>query len=154
MSNQPKGCLTMVMALFPGGKAGLLTKIGRGGPPPTAPVKTGNPVIAGTAQVGQTLAATRGSYTGIIGGYSSQWYSGAAPIAFATTQFYVVQPGDLGANISYREYAYNIAGASAVGISNALGPVIAAGGGGGGGGAAPALKFNVTTNSQYVPLAA
>lgn len=92
-----------------------------------APVKTGNPTISGTPEVGQTLTATHGTYTGTVTGYSGQWFSGASPIALATALSYTPQDADLGNEITYDESAYNTnpMHSSATGTSNALGPVTA-----------------------------
>lgn len=120
-----------------------------GGAPPTPPVKTGNPSIAGTAQVGQTLTATHGTYTGTVTGYTSAWYSNGI-LAQTGGLTYIPVIGDIGNNITYQEAGYNTGPvyASATGTSNVLGPVIAAAG------STPALKFNVAANSQYLALVA
>ena len=117
---------------------------------PVAPTKTGNPSISGTPQVGNTLTATHGPYTGTVTGYTQQWYSNGVAISGATGLTYVAQVSDVGYSITYRESAYNTnpSFSSSTGTSNALGPVTS------GGGPAPALKFNVASNSQYVPVAA
>jgi hypothetical protein len=41
--------------------------------PPSAPANTGVPVISGTAQQGQTLTASRGTWSGNPTGYAYQW---------------------------------------------------------------------------------
>lgn len=98
---------------------------GHGGTP-AAPVKMGNPTISGTPQVGQTLTATHGVYSGAVTGYFGQWFSGASAISLATALTYVPQSSDLGNDITYEEYASNAVGSSATGTSNAIGPIVSA----------------------------
>ncbi|MGC3984827.1 MAG: hypothetical protein QM777_08915 [Pseudorhodoferax sp.] len=97
--------------------------------PDQAPVNTAVPTISGTAQVGQTLTSTIGTWTGSpTPTYSRQWLRNGAAIAGATAASYVPTTDDIGAAISLRVTATNSEGsASATSASTAA--VIAAGGG-------------------------
>ena len=77
-----------------------------GTPVGTAPKPRTPPAIAGTTQVGQTLAAVAGTWTGAPTSYSYQWRR-CAPDGTACTAIegaggtmYTLTPGDLGAAIS------------------------------------------------------
>lgn len=90
---------------------------------PLAPVNTDLPAITGTARLGQTLAATNGSWTSALTPtYSYQWLrcaSGCAAIAGANGSSYsLTNSGDVGATIEVRVTATN-AGGSASAISPA-----------------------------------
>lgn len=74
-----------------------------------APTNTLLPSIAGIAQVGQTLTAIPGSWTGEPT-FTYQWKKGAANIAGATGLTYVPIAGDVGAAISVVVTATNPAG--------------------------------------------
>jgi glycine rich protein len=63
-----------------------------------APTETALPVITGVPQVGSTLTATNGSWTGAPTIFTYQWLSGGSPISGATSQTFVptsAQSGDL-----------------------------------------------------------
>lgn len=97
--------------------------------PDQAPVNTAVPTISGTAQVGQTLASTTGTWTGSPAPtYSRQWLRNGAAISAATGASYVPTTDDIGATISLRVTATNSEGA-ATATSAATAAVIAAGGG-------------------------
>ena len=65
-------------------------------PPPPAPVNTALPAITGTAQQGDTLTTTNGTWTNSPTGYSYQWQDCLASlctnIGGATGSSYVLQP--------------------------------------------------------------
>jgi thermitase len=108
--------------------ASVLTQsVGGSGPVVTAPVNTAAPAISGTAQDGQTVTASTGSWSGSPTGFTYQWRrcdsSGAncASIAGATSAGYVVQTGDVGSTLSVSVTASNSAGsASAVSAPTAV----------------------------------
>ncbi len=105
---------------------------------PTAPVATATgvalptvvtqPQIAGTVQVGQTLTASNGTWTGNPSVYAYAWQrcnlTGADCVAIpnATLPTYVVTPGDQTATLTLLVTAKNVAG-SAPGTSLATAPV-------------------------------
>ena len=83
------------------------------------PVNTGLPTISGTAQVGQTLTASPGSWTNGPTSYAYQWKqcdsSGGNCVAIsgATLSTYVLQRADLGKTVRVSVTASNDAGTSA-----------------------------------------
>ena len=101
----------------------------------SVPVNTGLPTVTGTAQVGQTLTGTVGSWTG-ASGYSQQWQrcSGAScnPISTATALTYVPVAADVGFTLRLQVTASNTAGPSLPANSAQTAVVAAAAGGGSG----------------------
>ena len=100
------------------------------------PVNTGLPTVSGTAQVGQTLSGTVGSWSG-AGSFAQQWQrcTGASctPITGATNLAYVPVAADLGFTLGLQVTATNTAGPSLPASSAQTAAVVAAGGGGGSG---------------------
>src|SRR5438128_1630741 len=86
---------------------------------PQAPTNTSPPTIAGTAQQGQTLTASPGSWTGSPTVYSYEWKRcGAAggscvPIPLATGPTYLLTEADVGRTLRVAVVASNAAGSSA-----------------------------------------
>lgn len=92
----------------------------------TQPVNTVAPAITGTAQVGQTLTVTNGTWTGAATiTYARQWLAAGTAISGATGTTYVPVVGDVGKVITCRVTATNSLG-SAQALSNATAAVIAA----------------------------
>lgn len=98
-----------------------LNSLGRGLPatslPTTAiigfiPVNTALPTISGTAQVGQTLTASNGSWTNIPTNFVYQWNRGGAAISGATPSNYVPVAADVGTLLSVSVIATNASGQS------------------------------------------
>lgn len=84
-----------------------------------APTNTTKPAISGSAQVGQTLTATQGSWVSDSkAAFAYQWLAcddkgnSCANIANATKQTYVVQSGDVGKTIRVTVTAKNASGAT------------------------------------------
>jgi hypothetical protein len=84
-----------------------------------APVNTAEPTISGTAQAGQTLTATQGSWTtSSTAKYTYQWRrcdtqgNGCANIGGADTNTYLVKGADVGKTIRVRVTARNADGAT------------------------------------------
>ncbi len=79
------------------------------------PVNTGVPTVTGTAQVGQTLTGTVGTWSGATG-FSQQWQrctaASCSPIAAATNLTYVPVVADLGLTLRLQVTASNTAGPS------------------------------------------
>ena len=121
---------------FPIQVAGYGTIVGRLVPngTPTVPVNTGLPTVTGTAQVGQTLTGTVGSWTGATS-FAQQWQrcSGTTcnPIANATNLTYVPIAADVGFSLRLQVTATNTAGPSQPANSAQTAAVVAAGSGGG-----------------------
>jgi hypothetical protein len=84
--------------------------------PPTAPTNTALPTISGTAQAGQTLTASNGSWDGDPTGYAYQWQrcntSGAAcaSVGGATSSSYAATTTDVGATLRVQVKATNDGG--------------------------------------------
>ena len=90
-----------------------------------APVLTAAPAISGTAQVGETLTCSAGTFTGdvtII--FSYQWFANGNAVQGATDATYDLETKDLGKIFMCRVMAKNAAG-SAFGFSNTTAAVIA-----------------------------
>src|SRR5918996_392347 len=102
--------------------------------PQAAPDNTSQPEITGTARVGQTLAASTGSWTGTTPiTFAFQWVRCDSDgsdcdetITGATGQAYVVQQADVGSRLRVRVTATNSEG-SAVAISEPTAVVAATG---------------------------
>ncbi len=81
--------------------------------PPQAPVNTGLPTVSGTAQQGQTLTASTGSWSNSPSSYAYQWLrcntSGAScgSITNATSSSYLVAAADVGFTLRARVTATN-----------------------------------------------
>ena len=83
------------------------------------PVNSSLPTITGTAQEGQTLTASNGSWAGVTPiSYAYQWQrcnssgSSCGSIAKATSQNYVASHGDVGRTIRVQVTATNADGTS------------------------------------------
>lgn len=78
-----------------------------------APENTAVPTITGTAQVGQTLTGTNGSWTGTPAPtYSRQWKADGANISGATSATYKLTAAELGKAITLTVTATNEAGSA------------------------------------------
>jgi hypothetical protein len=95
------------------------TEIVNAAAPAVAPLSLSPPITSGTAQEGQTLAATPGTWTGTDPiGYAYQWHrcdsggAGCADIAGATGTTYTLTAADVGTTIRVAVTASNSAGAS------------------------------------------
>lgn len=96
-----------------------------------APANTALPVVSGTAQDGQTLNASTGSWTGITPfSYTYQWQrcnssgESCANISGATSSSYVLGHGDVGTTLRVMVTAKNTAGSASA--SSAATPVVTA----------------------------
>jgi hypothetical protein len=87
------------------------------------PINSVAPVISGTAQSGQTLSSTTGTWVGVVDSYSYQWQRGAGAsysnISGATGSTYTVSSGDKGYLLRCRVTATNVSGNSDPASSNA-----------------------------------
>lgn len=92
----------------------------------SAPVNTALPTITGTAQVGETLTATTGTWTGSPAPeFTYAWEADGTAIEGATSDTYVIQADDLGKVITVTVTATNDAGSASV-TSEGTDPVVAA----------------------------
>jgi hypothetical protein len=97
------------------------------------PANTALPVISGTAEVGQILTCSQGTWSGgTPQTFAFEWRRDGAAIAGATSANYTVSVDDAGHALTCRVTATNAAGSASA--DSAAVNVPAAGGGGGGGG--------------------
>ena len=90
------------------GTHGILARSSSGGVPPTNTVA---PVISGTAQEGQTVTCSTGTWTGTpVITYAYQWKRNGSNIASATNSTYVLVTADVGQSIKCTVTATNGAG--------------------------------------------
>lgn len=90
----------------------------------TIPRNTVAPAVTGTAQVGQTLAVSNGTWAGNAATYTRQWQKNGVNIAGATATTYVPVAGDVGGVIRAIVTATNSTG-SVSATSNSTAAVIA-----------------------------
>lgn len=97
------------------------------GPVVPRAVNTVAPAISGTAQEGQTLTASPGTWTNSPISYAYQWLRGGSAISGATGSTYVPVTADVGSTITVQVIATNAGGASDPAVSAATATVTAAG---------------------------
>ncbi len=96
----------------------VLRSTGAAPPPLSLPLNTALPTISGTAQVGQTLRASVGSWSGSPTSYAYQWRrcdedgNGCASIIGATASSYWLGSGEAGYTIRVNVFATNAVGTS------------------------------------------
>ena len=99
-------------------------------PPPPPPVNTSPPVIGGTAQAGQTLSASNGSWSGTPTSYAYRWKrcdsagANCVDVSGATASSYVLASADVGATMRVAVTATNAAGGATA--TSAQTPMVAA----------------------------
>lgn len=76
------------------------------------PVNTSIPTISGTAQVGQTLTGTNGTWSQSPTSYSYQWNRTGSPIGGAIFLTYNPSAADIGSTLTLTVTATNAAGSS------------------------------------------
>ena len=92
----------------------------------SVPANTVAPVVSGTAQFGQTLSTTNGTWTGVPSpSFSYQWQRAGSNIGGATGSTYQLVSADVGNAIRCVVTATNVAGSSSAN-SNATSAVVAA----------------------------
>ena len=117
----------------------IVAKLTGVGSSPSVPANTALPAVSGTAQVGQTLSGSTGSWSNSPTSYARQWTrcnssgSSCVDINGATAASYLLVAADQGSTIRVRVTASNAAGPGAPATSAQTAVVAAAGGGGGGG---------------------
>jgi hypothetical protein len=84
------------------------------------------PTISGTAQVGQTLTATTGTWTHNPTSFAYQWNRAGTAIAGATASTYVPVAADVGSMLTVSVVATNSGGSSTPAVSAPTAAVIAA----------------------------
>ncbi len=88
------------------------------------PVNTTIPTISGTAQVGQTLTASTGTWTNSPTVYVYQWASAGAPISGAAASSYIPVTSDIGNALAVYVTAANSSGHNKPTASAPTGAVI------------------------------
>lgn len=89
-----------------------------------APVMSAAPAITGTAQVGETLTCSTGTFSGTNNTYDYQWFANGLAIQGATSNTITLVTADVGKVFSCRVMASN-AGGNAFGFSNTTTAVVA-----------------------------
>src|ERR1700736_5024056 len=92
----------------------------------SVPVNTALPTISGTAQVGQTLTATNGTWANSPTSFTYQWNRAGSAISGATASAYVPVSADVGNTLTISVTAANGSGSSTPAASAATGAVTAA----------------------------
>ena len=95
-------------------------------PEPPVPVNTVLPVITGTAQVGQTLSGSDGTWTNTPTIFTYRWLANGVEIGGATANTFLLTSAQLGAVITFEVTAYNTGGSGTPTTSAATDAVIAA----------------------------
>ena len=121
-----------------------------------SPTNTTKPAISGTAQAGQTLTASQGSWTSdTTPTFTYQWLTcdaqgnNCANISNATNQTYAVQTGDVGKTIRMTVTAKNTSGTTSA-TSAQTGAVTQAGSTGGGGSTSTVVASAVALPNRLV----
>ena len=99
---------------------------------PTIPFNTAIPVISGTAQSGQTLSTTNGTWLHAPTSYTYQWSANGTAIPGATSSTFLLTDTQVGTAITVSVTAINPAGSSIPARSASVGPVTPRGGSDGG----------------------
>ena len=89
-----------------------------------APTMTSAPVVSGTAEVGETLTCSTGTFTGTGNTYDYQWFANGLAVQGATSNTVELTTADVGKIFSCRVMATN-AGGNAFGFSNTTSAVVA-----------------------------
>ena len=97
-------------------------------PPPAVPTNTGLPTIGGVAQVGSTLTASNGTWTGSPTSFTYQWSrcNGTCTPVASSTNTYVPVAADVGSTIAAAVTATNTIGPSLPATSAATAAVTTA----------------------------
>jgi hypothetical protein len=88
------------------------------------PVNTTPPTISGTAQVGQTVTATNGTWANSPTSFTYQWNRAGSAISGAAASAYVPVAADVGNTLAISVTATNGSGSSTPAASAATGAVI------------------------------
>lgn len=90
-----------------------------------SPVNTALPVISGTAQQGQTLTGTNGTWANSPTGFAYQWKRAGVVIGGASANTYILQASDVGATLTFEVTASNASGsATAASVATATGTTL------------------------------
>ena len=122
----------VVTATNGGGSASATSAQTGTAPRPAAPVNSAVPTVSGTAQQGDTLTASNGSWSNSPSSYGYQWQdcvssSSCSNVSGATGSSYVLQSSDVGDTVDVVVTASNAGGSGSA--SSAQTGVVTAGGG-------------------------
>jgi len=98
--------------------APLTAPVGESAPPPAPPANTAPPTVSGSAEEGQPLSASTGSWSGSPTAYAVQWRrcdaagANCAAIAGASGQTYPLAAADVGSTLRVTVTASNAGGAA------------------------------------------
>jgi hypothetical protein len=115
-----------VTASNSGGSSIPATSVATSAVLPEVPVNSTVPVITGTAQVGQTLSGSDGTWTNTPTSYAYQWLANGTPIGGATANTFLLTSAQLGDTITFTVTASNAGGSGSPATSSATSAVIAA----------------------------
>ncbi len=114
-----------VIATNSGGSSSAATSSATSSVIDIIPTNSAVPTISGTAQVGQTLTATNGTWTNSPTSFTFQWKRAGTPIGGATASTYVPVAADVGNTLTVSVVATNSGGSSSAATSSATSSVIA-----------------------------
>ena len=134
-----------VTAANTGGSSPPVTSAPTGAVINIIPANSTVPTISGTAQVGQTLTATTGTWTNNPTSFTYQWNRAGTAISGATASSYVPVAADIGNTLTVSVVAANTGGSSPPATSAPTTVVTAAG---------PTLIINLSMATGTIPLAA
>ena len=83
-----------------------------------APVNLTLPIVSGTAEQGQTLSSTTGTWGQVPSSFAYQWQRGTSNIVGATSSTYVIQSADIGSTLRCVVTATNAIGAASANSAN------------------------------------
>ncbi|MEV0256172.1 Tat pathway signal protein [Streptomyces sp. NPDC050732] len=89
----------------------------------TAPKATAKPTISGTAKVGKTLKAAKGTWSPVPSSYSYQWYANGTKITGATTSSLPLKTAQRGKKITVKVTAHRTGHRDGTSTSKATSPV-------------------------------
>jgi hypothetical protein len=113
-----------VVATNSGGSSSPATSAATSAVIDIVPTNSSVPTISGTAQVGQTLTATTGTWTHNPTSFTYQWNRAGAAIGGTTASTYVPVAADVGNTLTVSVVAANSGGSSSPAISSATSAVI------------------------------
>jgi hypothetical protein len=93
---------------------------------PAVPVNSVLPAVSGTAQVGQVLSATNGTWTNSPTGYTYQWFANGTPVAGQIANVFTLTTAQIGEVITIQVTASNSGGSSSPATSVATSAVLPA----------------------------
>ena len=93
---------------------------------PAVPVNSVLPAITGTAQEGETLSGSNGTWSNSPTGYAYRWLANSVAIGGATASTFLLTSTQIGATITFEVTASNAGGSGTPATSSATGAVLPA----------------------------